>query len=140
MGKYDDILYLKRPASRRHPPMPLSDRAAQFLPFSALVGYDAIIEETGRLTEKEKDLTEEEREVLDYTLAALSSQVAAGETPLATVTIFTPDARKEGGAYDTFTGALTNVDYGKRILCFQADPHTAERQVSLDQIVRLEPV
>ena len=120
--------------------MPLSDRAAQFLPFSALVGYDAIIEETGRLTDKEKDLTEEEREVLDYTLAALSSQVAAGETPLATVTIFTPDARKEGGAFDTFTGALTNVDYGKRILCFQADPHAAERQVSLDQIVRLEPV
>ena len=35
-GKYDDILYLNRPTSGRHPQMPLSDRAAQFAPFAAL--------------------------------------------------------------------------------------------------------
>lgn len=38
-GKYDDIINLPRPVSSKHPPMPMSDRAAQFSPFAALTGY-----------------------------------------------------------------------------------------------------
>lgn len=42
-SKYEDMLYLKRPVSRNHPPMDLKDRAAQFSPFAALTGYgDAV--------------------------------------------------------------------------------------------------
>ncbi|MGN1045611.1 MAG: hypothetical protein ACI4QG_00805 [Candidatus Cryptobacteroides sp.] len=33
--------------SKRHPRMPLSDRAAQFAPFAALTGYEEMIERTG---------------------------------------------------------------------------------------------
>ena len=42
MSKYDDIINLKRPASRRMP-MSITNRAAQFAPFSALTGYDEAI-------------------------------------------------------------------------------------------------
>ena len=35
MGKYDDIINLKRPASK-HPKMSLYQRSAQFAPYSAL--------------------------------------------------------------------------------------------------------
>ena len=44
--KYEDILLLSRPESKKHPRMPLADRAAQFAPFAALTGYDAALKET----------------------------------------------------------------------------------------------
>lgn len=49
--KYDDIINLPHPTSKRHPRMSPSDRAAQFSPFAALTGHDAAIRETERRTE-----------------------------------------------------------------------------------------
>ena len=48
--RYDDIIHLSRPVSKKHSPMSNFDRAAQFSPFAALTGYDGVIAETGRLT------------------------------------------------------------------------------------------
>jgi len=42
---YDDIKNVVYPRPTTHPRMSMHDRAAQFSPFSALVGYDAIIDE-----------------------------------------------------------------------------------------------
>ena len=39
MGKYDDIINLPHHVSKKHPQMPIADRAAQFAPFAALTGY-----------------------------------------------------------------------------------------------------
>ena len=39
-GPYDDIIGLEHPVSRRHKPMPMQERAAQFAPFAALKGFD----------------------------------------------------------------------------------------------------
>lgn len=49
---YKDIISLSRPVSAAHPPMPLSDRAAQFLPFAALTGYETAIRETARRSQE----------------------------------------------------------------------------------------
>lgn len=38
MKKYQDIIRLSRPVSRKHPPMPREERAKQFSPFVALKG------------------------------------------------------------------------------------------------------
>ncbi len=47
-GKYDDIINLPHPVSRRHARMSMESRAAQFAPFAALVGHgDAINEKAG---------------------------------------------------------------------------------------------
>ena len=43
--KYDDMLRLPHHVSANHPQMPLLDRAAQFAPFAALTGYDAVVRE-----------------------------------------------------------------------------------------------
>ena len=51
-GKYDDIIDLPHPTSKKHPRMSRQNRAAQFSPFAALTGYDAAIQETERNTEK----------------------------------------------------------------------------------------
>ncbi len=45
---YDDIINLPHHTSRQFQRMPLEERAAQFSPFAALTGYDALIRETAR--------------------------------------------------------------------------------------------
>lgn len=44
MNPYSEIINAKRPVSRRHPPMPVAQRAAQFAPFAALTGYDEALQ------------------------------------------------------------------------------------------------
>lgn len=41
MKKYQNIIRLSRPVSRKHPPMPRKERAKQFAPFAALKGGEA---------------------------------------------------------------------------------------------------
>ena len=42
---YDDIIGLPHPVSKRHKPMPLEERAAQFAPFAALKGYEEVLDD-----------------------------------------------------------------------------------------------
>lgn len=51
--RYDDIIDLPHHVSRRHPQMELLDRAAQFVPFAALTGWEAMLQETAKRTEEE---------------------------------------------------------------------------------------
>lgn len=45
-NRYEDILSLPHFQSKKHPHMPISDRASQFAPFAALSGHEAAIKET----------------------------------------------------------------------------------------------
>lgn len=47
-GRYDGIIHLQRPISKKHPPMSMKERAAQFAPFAALTGFGEAIKETER--------------------------------------------------------------------------------------------
>ena len=57
--KYDDIINLPNPTSKKHPRMSLYDRAAQFSPFAALTGHEAAIKETARQTDEKLMLSDE---------------------------------------------------------------------------------
>ena len=48
MGKYDDIIDLPHPSSKRFPRMPMAERAAQFSPFAALTGFEDYISDAER--------------------------------------------------------------------------------------------
>ena len=50
--RYDDMLDMPHPISKRHLPMSSLNRAAIFSPFAALTGFDDAIKETARLMEK----------------------------------------------------------------------------------------
>lgn len=42
-NNYDDIINLPHHVSKKHPPMSMEQRAAQFAPFAALTGFDDAI-------------------------------------------------------------------------------------------------
>ena len=107
-GPYDDILHLPHPTSKRHPRMPIVDRAAQFSPFAALTGHKAAIEETACVTDRRIELDEDAKEQLDQTLQLLLERI--DEQPEITVTWFSPDKKKAGGQYHTATGKLKRID------------------------------
>ena len=111
---YADIIDLPHHVSPRHPQMSMEKRAAQFSPFAAMVGHDAAIRETARLTEKQLDLTEDEKALLDGKLQLLREHIK--EQPAVTITYFQPDKKKSGGAYVTVTGFATKIDEVTNVL------------------------
>ena len=116
MGRYDDIINLPHHVSATRPQMPMIDRAAQFMPFRALIGYEDAVQETSRLTEDRVELTEDEKSILDRKLQSLADRISS--KPQITVTWFRPDQKKTGGAYVTTTGQLKKVDDFEGVLIF----------------------
>lgn len=109
MSKYDDMLYMKAPKSKKHPPMAREARAAQFAPFSAMVGHDAAVAEVARLTEKEHQLSDEVKGILNSKLNLLRENI--GNHPVAVeITYFEPDEKKSGGEYVTCVGEVKKID------------------------------
>lgn len=106
--RYDDIIHLPHHVSSVHPPMPVSDRAAQFAPFAALTGHDAAIKETARLTDERVELDENAKAVLDEKLRMVQEMLA--RQPEITVTYFQPDEKKSGGRYISATGNARKID------------------------------
>ena len=104
---YDDILHLPHHVSKVHPHMPLRDRAAQFSPFAALVGYEDIIAESARRTTAKRELDETEKAELDRRLAVIASHLA--ERPEIEVEYFVRDARKDGGEYVVKKGVAARI-------------------------------
>ena len=107
-GKYDDIIHLPHHVSNTRAHMPMLDRAAQFMPFRALTGYEDAVHDTARHTDEKIELTEDEKTVLDVKLQRLADDLA--NQPLVTLTWFQPDKRKAGGAYVTTTGQVKKID------------------------------
>lgn len=105
---YADIIHLPHHVSDRHPQMPLKTRAAQFLPFAALTGYDAAVEETARLTEAKADLDEMRKSELNEKLLILQSWLP--QKPPVRITFFKKDEKKSGGAYLTAVGNISRID------------------------------
>lgn len=106
--KYGDIIHLPHHVSSVHPHMPVSDRAAQFAPFAALTGYGDVIKETARLTDEEPDLSEDEKQELNYRIQLACA--LPGEKPEIVLTYFVQDDKKSGGACHTARGKIRRID------------------------------
>jgi len=96
--------------------MTLLNRAAQFAPFAALAGHGAAIAETARITDSAVEVSDSVSSQLDRKMACLLAHL--DEKPAVTVTFFEPDARKEGGSYQTYSALLKRVDAHTRLLTF----------------------
>ena len=111
---YEDILHLPHHVSKERPHMSMLDRAAQFSPFAALVGYEDIIDETARLTTQQRELDEAEKAELDRRVGILAAHLR--EKPVVTIEYFVPDTLKSGGAYVFKSGALVRISPVKKTL------------------------
>jgi hypothetical protein len=129
--RYDDIIGLPHPEPVKHPRMDEMTRAAQFAPFAALTGYEDVIEETGRLTDRRIELDENEKALLDEKLQLLFEQKDAH--PKVCITSFVPDEKKAGGAYVQTVGRVKKLDAYERVLIMEEGS-----RLPLDDIVDIK--
>lgn len=113
--KYKDIIFISRPVSSRHKPMPRLNRAAQFASFAALTGYEDTVREVGRLTSCRLELDEDRQDMLNKAIARLSQ---SADCPFVEVTYFCPDKNKSGGEYITESGNFRRIDQENSELVF----------------------
>ena len=113
-NKYDDIIDLPYPQKSTRQRMSMGDRAAQFSPFAALVGYEDAVEETARLTEEKLELAEDMKAIIDAKLGIIVDRLDSH--PSVTITYFVPDEKKTGGKYLTVTDNVKSVDELERAL------------------------
>ena len=116
MNNYDDIKDMTRPQYPNLPPMPVYDRAAQFSPFAALVGYEDAVEETERLTDSRREMEQDEINELNARLQELSDRLQ--DRPKIRVTFFIRDKKKEGGSYASKVGNVRTIDRFNNVILF----------------------
>ena len=129
--KYEDMLYLEPPVSKIHRKMSISERAAQFMPFAALTGYEDLIRESSRITQRRIELSETEIEELTHKLEFL--HVHEKEKPLIKVMYFLQDLKKNGGSYQTVEKQLHRIDDIEKKIIFK-DRTT----IQFDDIISVE--
>ena len=112
--KYKDIIDLPHFVSKNRKHMSNLDRAAQFAPFAALVGYEESINETGRITEDRIELSETNLAILDKKINILKEHLK--ENIEISITYFVPDELKSGGSYKTDKIIVKSIDEINRLL------------------------
>ena len=123
-GKYDDIIGLRRPESRR-PKMTMNDRAAQFAPFAALTKFGEEIRESNRKTSEEIELGDGDIEQIDEVLRGIERRIeenkadgAGNEGFAIAVAYFVRDKVKPGGRVEEYIGNVKKIDRVGRKLIF----------------------
>ncbi len=131
MSKYDDIINLPHPVSKKHTRMPLRDRAAQFAPFAALTGHEAAINETVRQTDERISLSEDVIDEINHRLNIIAKTIDAPKK--VSIVYFVPDDRKKGGIYEEHEGAVKQIDEYKKVLIM-----TDDTKIPIEQIVDIK--
>lgn len=133
--KYADILSLPHHVSPTRRRMSMAERAAQFSPFAALAGYGEAIQETGRVVERQAELSEDEKAVLDRTQQDILGMLKQGGCPAVKIIYFQPDRKKDGGKYVMVYGVVKRVDEVQRHIVLSDD-----RAVPFDALWEVEIV
>ena len=135
---YADIIDLPHHQSEKLRHMSLHDRAAQFAPFAALVGYDEMVGEEARLTDRQIAPGESELEELDRAFRRLADRLASGQRPKVSVLVFVPDPHKAGGRYVTVSGRVKKLDlYEKKLVLLGEGSPAEEASLDMERILSL---
>jgi len=127
---YSDIIGLPHHVSKDRPHLTMHQRAAQFSPFAALVGYSDVIDEIERATTPERELSEDEKAELDRRIAIIAAHLS--DDPIVTVEYFVPDPHKDGGEYRVKTGKVEKISQAKRVVVIGGE------SIRVNRIVRIE--
>ena len=113
--RYDDLIDREHHVSGTHRQMDMAHRAAQFIPFSALAGFEEKIQEEKRVLNTRRILSDSEKEELD----AMLRYLAENSGTECTVTYFVSDPCKEGGNYMKKSGTVRKIDPLEHAICFK---------------------
>lgn len=108
MGKYDDIINLPHHTSKNHPQMSLENRAAQFAPFAALVGYSEAIEESQEYKEEKIILAKDKKDELEEKLHQLN------KGNVIEIKYYSPNKKK----YLIYKGTIKQIDKVEKKIVF----------------------
>ena len=126
-NKYQDIINLPHYEPKKHPRMSIEARSAQFAPFSALTGYDDVVKETGRLTQRKLELSEEQKINI-----SLKLQEALDNKKEVIIKYFIKDIKKQGGKYSEKTGVIKKYDQIKQMIIFYD-----KTQIEINNVVEI---
>ena len=130
-GPYDDIMFLPRPVSERHPPMKAENRAAQFAPFAALTGFERILDEARQRSEIRRLPEPDDAEEIDRRLKELLSRQK--ERPRVKLTWYEANVLEDSGRYLTETVQIRRVLAAER--CLEL---TDYRLISMEDLWKIE--
>lgn len=105
---YEDIINLSPHISNKHPQASIADRAARFSPFAAITGYEDMVNEAARFTDKRMELDDNVIEILNTKLTQIRATI--NSTPLVSITHFVSDEKKSGGTYITSSGHVNRIN------------------------------
>lgn len=118
---------MDRPTSK-YPKMSMSDRAAQFAPFAALTGHKEAVIEQGRITQKKRILSNEEKLEINEKIVEMVNLKSRCR-----ITYFEKDKTKSGGKYIQDVLSFRRLDELNKVLYFKENI-----QIQIDDIVDIE--
>ena len=132
-GRYSDIIDLPHHQSIYRPHMTVYNRAAQFAPFAALVGYDEMVQDTADilLLDKRIILSEDAKCLLDVQLQGIREKIDLN--PEIKIVYFDEKVNKLGGGYALHSGKVKKIEEYPAMLVFLDG-----KKVSVEDIVQIE--
>ncbi len=116
MGKYDDIIFLEAPTSKNHPRMSMNNRAAQFAPFAALVGYAEAINDSRESLDERKIISEDKKQEIEDLLHKISADLSLNRN--IEITYYYTDDKNKKGKYLTYKGKVKKIDEQNHAIIF----------------------
>ena len=114
---YDDIINEEYKMSQSRKPMSLYARSAQFAPFSALTGYEDIVNETAREVGMRIDIDEGLKGILNNKIQNIERDI--NEKHKYVFTYFVPDMIKNGGKYISVVGIVKKIDRNYKYIALE---------------------
>ena len=110
ISRYSDIIDLPHHQSVRRPHMSVYNRAAQFAPFAALVGYDEMVQDMAdyRLLDQRIILSDDDKVLLDRKIHLLKDRIK--ENPEIKVIYFEEKESHSKGEYIAYSGKIKKVE------------------------------
>ena len=129
MHKYDSIINFDY--KMKHKRMSIAERSFEFAPFSALVGFKDLISERDRETINKKEISEEEKEKIDYKLKIINNNLV--NKPMVKITYFIKDKTKTGGKYETINTYIKKIDFYHKLIVLEN-----KDRIKLDNIINID--
>ena len=132
-GRYSDIIDLPHHQSIYRPHMTVYNRAAQFAPFAALVGYDKMVQDTADilLLDKRIILSEDAKCLLDVQLQGIREKIDLN--PEIKIVYFDEKVNKLGGGYALHSGKVKKIEEYPAMLVFLDG-----KKVLIEDIIQIE--